>query len=134
MVWFERNVIIKKTKTSSLQLNSKRKFLLENQTQLKDLPLVFILALIDDENVILSGKFFGRVKLCKQVEANIKGSLLNFTSINFPVPKVGQTRVPLLWKQETPVAFLPLLSAKTQVDSLLLLFPLHWVTVGNWAK
>lgn len=72
-------------------MNTKPKFLLENQTELKDLQVVFILALIDDENVVLSGKFFGRVKLCKQVEANIKRSLPNFTSINFPIPKVGQT-------------------------------------------
>ena len=56
---------------------------------------MFILALIDDENVVLSGKFFGRVKLCKQVEANIKGSLPNFTSI-FPYPKLGKQGAPVV--------------------------------------
>ena len=104
MVWFERNVIIKKKKKKkqrpSLQLNTERKFLLENQTQLKDLPVVFILALIDDENVVLSGKFFGRVKLCKQVEANIKGSLPNFTSI-FPYPKMGKQGAPVVKTRNT---------------------------------
>ena len=76
-------------------LKIKRKFLLENQTQLKDLPVVFLLALLDDENVVLSGKFFGRVKLCK----HIKGSP-NFTSI-FPYPKMGKQGAPVVKTRNT---------------------------------